>query len=133
MIWIGLLMVLTGTFTFHNSPTSKLLSVTESTPTNEIVAQLIDLSEVGFEREAELVAQHLIDEVDVSTLNTPLPWKRKQALYVELQLTEAMLSIQPTAFELWKRKVELLEFLNRSQEAGALRSQISLWLYGDSP
>lgn len=125
-------MVFIGTFRLHNSPTSKLLSVTESTPANEIVDQLMDLSEVGFEREAELIAPHLVDEVDVSTLNTPLPWKRKQALYVELQLTNAMLSLQPTAFELLKRKVELLEILNRTQEVGTLRSQMSIWLYDDS-
>lgn len=132
LIWIGLLMVLTGAFSLHDSPTSKLLSVTENTPTTEIVDQLMDLSTAGFEREAEMIAQQLVGETDVFSLNTPLPWKRKQELYGELQLTEAMLTIQPTAFELWKRKGELLEGLNRNQEADLLRSQISLWFYDDS-
>lgn len=132
IIWIGLLMVLTGTFSLHSSPTTKLLSVTERKPANEIMAQLVKLSEDGFEKEAGMIAQQLVDEVNVSPLSTPLPWKRTQEFYEELQDNEAMLSIQPSAFELWKRKVELLVSLNRSQEADLLRSQMNLWLYENS-
>lgn len=131
-IWIGLLMVLTGTFSMHSSPTTKLLSVTERKPANEIMAQLVKLSEDGFEKEAGMIAQQLLDEVDVASSNTPLPWKRTQEFYEELQDNEAKLSIQPSAFELWKRKLELLEALNRSREAGLLRSQMNLWLYKNS-